>query len=312
MAGAGTAGVGTAAAGALSADRTSVGLALTGATGRVAPLRSSTTRTARAPTAARQPTITSASTAPLLLKTPPLSAWPAPVGCRSQADTPAARGPARAAAARRDAACRNKHSCESRDRAVSVLRRFRSCKATRRGPMASGLNARPHAPCRPLTASPRQRRPHGRTRQALAQRRTLLPSRAADSPQPTILSCQAGPVPVRSSASIKAVSSLARYRRIRAVCILNVFTRRTWLHGAENLAAVRLSAYNDLSKHMRMIFDRACYGAKHQQPHRSHLAQGEFQDHRTERGRLRSPARGPRGPRGKPAPASIPSGPGRP
>jgi hypothetical protein len=36
---------------------------------------------------------------------------------------------------------------------------------------------------------------------------------------------------------------------------VNVLTRRTSLHRAENLAAVRLSAYNDLSKHVQMILD---------------------------------------------------------
>ena len=134
---------------------------------------------------------------------------------------------------------------ESRDCAVSVLRRFRSCELgfaarwspdSTRGPVdlaARRPPARTNAAC------------HRRTRQALAQRRSLLPSRAADRPSRRSRRARPGPSPFAHPPVSRPACGLARYRRIRAVCILNVFTRRTWLHGAENLAAVRLSAYNE-------------------------------------------------------------------
>lgn len=60
--------------------------------------------------------------------------------------------------------------------------------------------------------------------------------------------------PARQPSRAVRAAGRADCRNLPLALCCYVFTRRTSLHGAENLAAVRLSAYNDLSKHLQLIF----------------------------------------------------------
>src|SRR5262249_40962033 len=102
-----------------------------------------------------------------------------------------------------------------------------------------------------------------------------------------------------------------------AMPYLNALTCRTSLHTAENLAAVRLSAYNDLSKQVQMILNGS--PATHptsQQALRRRPSQREVQpgapDQRHGRCPPRLPAPEPRGLPGTSGLAGNPSGPARP
>jgi hypothetical protein len=93
---------------------------------------------------------------------------------------------------------------------------------------------------------------------------------------------------------------------------LNAPTRRTSLHRAKNLAAVRLSAYNDLSKHMQMILDGSpARTPRSHQALRRRRALPDQGDRTQRRCCLRIPAPAPRARPDTPDPVSSLSAPAR-
>ena len=99
-------------------------------------------------------------------------------------------------------------------------------------------------------------------------------------------------------------------RRHPAMPYLNAPTRRTSLHRAKNLAAVRLSAYNDLSKHMQMILDSGpARLPRSHQALRRRLALPDEPDRMQRRRRPRFRAPAPRGRPDTPDPESSLSAP---
>ncbi len=130
---------------------------LGGRLGGAAPQRrSSTIRTARAPTAARQPTISTASTGPLMFKTAPLPPWPAYIASRPGTSRPQ-RGVLpeqrpRGVTQRAGSSTTAEHRCHAVSGAAQPPA-SRSCE-----PAADGLQA--NWACRPHLPSPlRHHRP---------------------------------------------------------------------------------------------------------------------------------------------------------
>ena len=176
----------------------------------------------------------------------------------------------------------------------------------RRHPDSHSASPNATAAARPLAAHPSSGAPA-----TSSLRRTAVLARLAVLQSPLAGAGPGRPV-TRSSTSDGAPEAGCRPLPSRHV-YLNAFTCRTSLHRTENLAAVRLSAYNDLSKHVQMILDseRAMHPRSQQALHRQ-LAQPDLPVRKRLRCRPRLPAPLPPGRPDRPALASSPSAPAHP